>query len=173
MHRLLRDSARHVSAEDLLSEASEKLPGVSLPTVYATLELFEQLGIVRRVNGGGGTLLWDTRADAHHHMICRSCGRIEDMEVPLDLERARRSAREVRVRAGPGRGRRQRSLCELRGSLATGLREVRLDQAEVRALRIEEHGQPAHRDVLRAEERASPPAAFVFSIASSMSSTTK
>jgi Fe2+ or Zn2+ uptake regulation protein len=92
MHRLLRDHNRHLSAEELLSEASERLPGVSLPTVYATLELFEQLGIVRRVNGGGGTLLWDTRADAHHHMICSKCGRIEDMDTPLDLERARRSA---------------------------------------------------------------------------------
>jgi Fe2+ or Zn2+ uptake regulation protein len=92
MHRLLRDRNRHLSAEELLSQASEQLPGVSLPTVYATLELFEQLGIVRRVNGGGGTLLWDTRADTHHHMICRNCGRIEDMDTPLDLERARRSA---------------------------------------------------------------------------------
>jgi Fe2+ or Zn2+ uptake regulation protein len=92
MHRLLRERNRHVSAEELLSEASERLPGVSLPTVYATLELFEDLGIVTRVNGGGGTLLWDTRSDAHHHMICRRCGRIEDMETPLDLERARRSA---------------------------------------------------------------------------------
>jgi Fe2+ or Zn2+ uptake regulation protein len=92
MHRLLRDRNRHLSAEELLSEASERLPGVSLPTVYATLELFEQLGIVRRVNGGGGTLLWDTRADAHHHMICRRCGRIEDLEATLDLGRARHSA---------------------------------------------------------------------------------
>jgi Fur family ferric uptake transcriptional regulator/Fur family peroxide stress response transcriptional regulator len=91
MHRLLRDRDRHVSAEEMLSEASERLPGVSLPTVYATLELFEELGIVRRVKGGG-TLLWDTRADAHHHMICNSCGRIEDMEAPVDLERARRTA---------------------------------------------------------------------------------
>ena len=92
MHRLLCDRNRHLSAEELLTEASERLPGVSLPTVYATLELFEQLGIVRRVNGGGGTLLWDTRADTHHHMICRNCGRIEDLETPLDLDRARRSA---------------------------------------------------------------------------------
>jgi Fe2+ or Zn2+ uptake regulation protein len=92
MHRLLRNRNRHLSAEELLSEASEQLPGVSLPTVYATLELFEQLGIVRRVNGGGGTLLWDTRSDTHHHMICRNCGRIEDMETPVDLESARRSA---------------------------------------------------------------------------------
>jgi Fe2+ or Zn2+ uptake regulation protein len=92
MHRLLRERDRHLTAEELLSEASEQLPGVSLPTVYATLELFEQLGIVRRVNGGGGTLLWDTRAEAHGHMICRRCGRIEDMEIPVDLERARRAA---------------------------------------------------------------------------------
>ena len=96
MHRLLRDHNRHLSAEELLSEASDRLPGVSLPTVYATLELFEQLGIVRRVNGGGGTLLWDTRSDTHHHMICRRCGRVEDMETAIDLERARRSA----VRSG-------------------------------------------------------------------------
>jgi len=92
MHRLLRDRDRHVSAEELLTEAGERLPGVSLPTVYATLELFEGMGIVRRVNGGGGTLRWDTRADAHHHMICSNCGRIEDIETPLDLERARRAA---------------------------------------------------------------------------------
>jgi Fe2+ or Zn2+ uptake regulation protein len=92
MHRLLRDRNRHVSAEELLTEAGKQLPGVSLPTVYSTLEVFEQLGIVRRVNGGGGTLLWDTRADVHHHMICRNCGRIEDLETPLDLERARHSA---------------------------------------------------------------------------------
>jgi Fe2+ or Zn2+ uptake regulation protein len=75
MHRLLRDRDRHVTAEELLSEASEQLPAVSLPTVYATLELFEQLGIVRRV---------------------RRCGRIDDMEIPVDLERARR----VAARAG-------------------------------------------------------------------------
>lgn len=92
MHRLLRERNRHVSAEDLLSEAGKRLPGVSLPTVYATLELFEQLGVVRRVNGGGGTIRWDTRADAHHHMVCSNCGRIEDIETALDLEGARRSA---------------------------------------------------------------------------------
>ena len=92
MYRLLRDRDRHLSAEELLDEAGERLPGVSLPTVYATLELFDELGIVRRVNGGGGTLLWDTRADSHHHMICRRCGRIEDLETGLDLDRARRSA---------------------------------------------------------------------------------
>jgi Fur family transcriptional regulator, stress-responsive regulator len=95
MHRLLIAGDRHVSAEKLLDEASERLPGVSLPTVYATLELFEELGIVRRVKDGGGTLLWDTRADDHHHIVCRRCGRVEDIEAPVDLEGARRSAKRA------------------------------------------------------------------------------
>jgi len=95
MHRLLRERDRHLSAEQLLDESSERLPGISLPTVYATLELFEDIGVVRRVNGGGGTLLWDTRGDDHHHLVCRRCGRIEDIETPLDLEGARRSAEKL------------------------------------------------------------------------------
>ncbi|HEX2358668.1 MAG TPA: Fur family transcriptional regulator [Solirubrobacterales bacterium] len=95
MHRLLRESNRHLSAEQLLAEASGQLPGVSLPTVYSTLELFEELGVVRRVNDGGGTLLWDTRAEDHHHLVCRRCGRVEDIDASLDLEGAQRSARRA------------------------------------------------------------------------------
>jgi Fe2+ or Zn2+ uptake regulation protein len=95
MHRLLREGNRHLSAEQLLAEASGRLPGVSLPTVYSTLELFEELGIVRRVNDGGGTLLWDTRPDDHHHLVCRRCGRVEDIDAPVDLDQAHRSARRA------------------------------------------------------------------------------
>ena len=92
MHRLLRDRDRHLTAEELLDEASSQLPGVSLPTVYSTLELFEDLGIVRRVNDGAGTLRWDTRRDEHSHLVCRRCGKIEDIATPIDLAGARRSA---------------------------------------------------------------------------------
>src|ERR671910_3369821 len=95
MHRLLRERNRHLTAEELLDEASSRLPGISLPTVYSTLELFEELGVVHRVNGGGGTLLWDTRGDDHHHLVCRRCGRVEDIDTSLDLEGARLSAKRV------------------------------------------------------------------------------
>ncbi len=95
MHRLLRERNRHLTAEQLLDEASARLPGISLPTVYSTLELFEELGVVRRVNDGGGRLLWDTRGDDHHHLVCRRCGRVEDIDAPLDLSSARRSAKRA------------------------------------------------------------------------------
>jgi Fe2+ or Zn2+ uptake regulation protein len=95
MYRLLRKRSGHVNAERLLEEASAQLPGVSLPTVYSTLELFEELGVVRRVRDGGGTLVWDSRPDPHHHLICRRCGRIEDIEARAELEPVRRAARRA------------------------------------------------------------------------------
>jgi Fur family ferric uptake transcriptional regulator/Fur family peroxide stress response transcriptional regulator len=97
IHRALQQLGHHASAEQVLDLVRDRLPGISLPTVYSTLELFEELGIARRVTGGrrlGGPILYDPRIDPHHHLVCRRCGRLEDLEAPLDdsavLEAARR-----------------------------------------------------------------------------------
>jgi Fe2+ or Zn2+ uptake regulation protein len=52
IHRLVLERDRHVTAEEVRDAVAASLPGVSLPTVYATLELLEELGIVRRVEAG-------------------------------------------------------------------------------------------------------------------------
>ena len=83
LHRALRELDRHVTAEEVLRAARERLPGVSLPTVYATLEVFEELGVVRRVAGGPGPVLWDPRSEQHEHFACRRCGRVVDLDVRL------------------------------------------------------------------------------------------
>jgi len=88
LHRLLRERDRHVTAEEARDAVARVLPGISLPTVYATLELFEELGIVRRVHAGGGAVRYDPRTDAHHHTVCRRCGRVEDFEGTEGLARA-------------------------------------------------------------------------------------
>jgi Fe2+ or Zn2+ uptake regulation protein len=90
--RLLRELDRHVTAEEVLRRASEQLPGVSLPTVYATLDLLSELGEARRVSVGG-PVLYDPRVEDHAHVRCRECGRVEDLDVPLDAARALRAAR--------------------------------------------------------------------------------
>lgn len=79
----LRDLGGHVTAEVLFGEASRRIPGVSLPTVYATLELLEALGMVRKVATDGGTVVYDARTDSHHHAVCRSCNAIVDIDAPL------------------------------------------------------------------------------------------
>jgi Fe2+ or Zn2+ uptake regulation protein len=89
INRALREAARHVTAEEVHDSVSERLPGVSLPTVYATLDLFEELGIVRRINAGGGAVLYDPKSEPHHHLVCSRCGTVEDLEQDLDLGRQR------------------------------------------------------------------------------------
>jgi Fe2+ or Zn2+ uptake regulation protein len=93
LHRALRELDRHVSAEEVLRSAEERLPNLSLPTVYATLELFEELGVVRRLATGSGAVLWDPRPGDHQHFVCRSCGRVLDLDVPVRARSAIDAAR--------------------------------------------------------------------------------
>jgi Fe2+ or Zn2+ uptake regulation protein len=95
INRALHDLDRHATAEEVLSRVSGRLPNASLPTVYATLDLLEELGMARRVRAGHGAVMYDPRAEPHHHMVCRNCGRVEDLDAELDstgvLRRAKRS----------------------------------------------------------------------------------
>lgn len=93
IHRVVTDLGRHVTAEQVLDAVGDRLPNVSLPTVYATLDLLEELGLLRRVATAGGATLYDPRTEHHHHLVCRICGRAEDLDVAVDVEAAVRAAR--------------------------------------------------------------------------------
>jgi Fe2+ or Zn2+ uptake regulation protein len=103
LHRALRELDRHVTADELLEAVGDRLPSISLPTIYATLELFEELGMVRRVQRAG-TTLFDPRTEPHHHLVCTVCGSIEDLDSELgtaEIERAadRRGFARERIEA--------------------------------------------------------------------------
>jgi Fe2+ or Zn2+ uptake regulation protein len=85
IHRVVHELDAHVTAEQVLDAVADRLPGVALPTVYATLDLFEALGAVRRVVVAGGPARYDPRTSPHHHLHCRSCGAVEDVDAPVDL----------------------------------------------------------------------------------------
>lgn len=93
--RLLRRHQVHLTAEQVRDAVSATLPGTSLPTVYATLELFEAVGIVRKLDIAGGPAIFDSRTDDHHHAVCRSCGAVRDLDVTIDGTAVIAAAREV------------------------------------------------------------------------------
>jgi Fe2+ or Zn2+ uptake regulation protein len=99
IHRAFTELGRHATAEEVLARVEPRLPNASLPTVYAALELFEELGIAHRVAAGSATALWDPRPERHHHFICRSCGAVEDLNVRIDAANALRAARRRGFRA--------------------------------------------------------------------------
>jgi len=93
LHRLLRAGPQHLTAEELLGGSRAQLPNVSLPTIYATLDLFEELGVIRRVPGTGPAQVYDSRTDRHHHLRCVRCGGVSDLEADVDVGAAAGAAR--------------------------------------------------------------------------------
>jgi Fe2+ or Zn2+ uptake regulation protein len=99
IHDALLELDRHVTADEVHAAVSDRLPNVSAPTVYATLDLFEELGIVRRINLAGGAARYDPRPDDHHHLVCERCGRVEDLDAGVDMARVLRAASRRGFRA--------------------------------------------------------------------------
>ena len=98
LHRALHELGRHATAEDVRRAVGRQLPNLALPTVYDALELFDELGLARRVDAGAGPTLFDPRADHHAHFACRVCGRVVDVEDAPDITAASASARAAGLR---------------------------------------------------------------------------
>ena len=95
IHRALCSHSQHMTAEQVLGSVSEVLPGTSLPTVYSTLELLEELGVVRRVGTGNGAVVFDSRVEPHAHTVCRTCGAMADLDgAPATDDALTRAAAE-------------------------------------------------------------------------------
>src|SRR3954467_1061913 len=94
VHGALHDPGRHATAEEVLDRVHGTVPGVSLPTVYATLELLADLGLALRVHAGRA-VRYDPRADAHHHLACTACGSVTDLDAHVELGPALERARSL------------------------------------------------------------------------------
>jgi Fur family transcriptional regulator, ferric uptake regulator len=62
---------------------SETVAGVDVTTVYRTLELLEELGLVRHAHLGHGAPSYRPAEDDHIHVVCHTCGRVVDAEPTL------------------------------------------------------------------------------------------
>jgi Fe2+ or Zn2+ uptake regulation protein len=73
--------AGHLDADSLAARVGERLGNVSRQTVYDALRVLTQLNLVRRIEPAGSpAALYETRvADNHHHVVCRSCGQVQDI----------------------------------------------------------------------------------------------
>lgn len=77
----------HLSCEEVHNIVSEENKDVGIATVYRTLQLFEKLNFVYRINFDDGVsryeLNFGTENHHHHHLICTKCGSVT--EVKMDL----------------------------------------------------------------------------------------
>lgn len=78
IYRELMATEEHPNAESLYETVKKRIPAISLDTVYRTLRLFEQKGIISRVSAAGESMRFDGNTKRHHHFICVECGKVRD-----------------------------------------------------------------------------------------------
>ncbi len=80
--RHLAEHGGHWTATQLRTAMTASFPRASRATVYATLALLRDLGVLQEVLVPGGERRFDTNPEPHHHFLCRRCGQLEDLPVP-------------------------------------------------------------------------------------------
>jgi Fur family peroxide stress response transcriptional regulator len=78
IYRMLVQSPEHPSAETLHKLLIERMPTLSLDTVYRTLATFEDLGLVKRVETMSSQARFEAKIEQHHHFFCDQCGQLID-----------------------------------------------------------------------------------------------
>ncbi len=77
---------RHMSAEDVHKALTVEHIDVGLPTVYRVLAQFEQAGLLARNHFEGGRAMFELNEGTHHdHLVCLTCGRVEEF-VDAEIE---------------------------------------------------------------------------------------
>ena len=80
--REVASSIEHPSADAVFRAVRERIPMVSLDTVYRTLWMLEDLGVVTTLGPRRGTVRFDANPRQHHHFVCVRCGLTRDFESP-------------------------------------------------------------------------------------------
>lgn len=75
----LKDNYSHPTVEQVYEAVRKKLTRISKATVYQNLRFLAEKGIIKEVNVKGVSR-FEPNLEAHHHIVCRSCGRILDFK---------------------------------------------------------------------------------------------
>lgn len=77
---ILSDSKGHLAPAEIYQRACTVLPGITEATVYRTLAFLVEQGLIFPAHTGGGQLAYEFAEHNHHHLICRDCGGMLELD---------------------------------------------------------------------------------------------
>jgi Fe2+ or Zn2+ uptake regulation protein len=95
--RALGDGA-HLSAETILERVRSELPGVSLGTIYRSLDILREIGLVQAFSFGGSAARYEATIEKHHHLLCTKCRELTNVRADGVAEIAGELARRAGFR---------------------------------------------------------------------------
>jgi len=78
IYQALKEEKKHPTAEIIFEKIRKKNPSISLGTIYKTLEIFVEKGLISRVNTSEGNMRYDGLIDNHDHIYCTNTKEIID-----------------------------------------------------------------------------------------------
>lgn len=75
----------HPTADEVYQMVRQRLPRISLGTVYRNLELLSGAGLIQRLDAGGSQMRFDGNALPHAHVRCLRCGAVSDLHYDAEL----------------------------------------------------------------------------------------
>ena len=101
---LIGHENRHLSSEEIYDLVRENCPEIGLATVYRTMQLLDEIGVISKLNLDDGCIRYEinlNKSDCHnhHHLICKKCGKIIEVEDDLmdDVENKIQSAYKFKI----------------------------------------------------------------------------
>lgn len=85
IYETLRQTKSHPSAEMIFHELQPQYPTMSLATVYKTIEILKEIGLIQVLNVGEDSFRYDAEVHNHPHVRCMKCGRVDDV-VGIEAE---------------------------------------------------------------------------------------
>lgn len=77
----------HATAEDIYHKLAKKYPTISRATVYSSLDALKHAGEIQELTIKKEMSYFDFNPHNHHHFLCRTCGRIFDVEISCPISR--------------------------------------------------------------------------------------
>jgi len=93
--RLLRSSRSHPTADQVYEEVRKEVPNISKGTVYRNLKVLKEMGLISEISLNGSLSRFEAKRESHYHFRCERCGRVFDLDEPVNRELDQRIAKRT------------------------------------------------------------------------------
>jgi Fur family transcriptional regulator, peroxide stress response regulator len=93
--KILRNTRSHPTADQIYDEVRKDIPNISKGTVYRNLQVLGEDGAISLLNIHGTQSRYEVKQEAHYHFRCEKCGRVFDLDEPVDKDLDERISRKT------------------------------------------------------------------------------
>jgi len=79
--KYLDDHRTHPTVDEIYKELKKSNPALSKTTVYNSVDILKQSGLIQSLNITGSEYRYDFKRGMHHHFLCKKCGEITDIDI--------------------------------------------------------------------------------------------